>query len=71
MKSSLINGKTKTEKYPCLKIYSNDMVVLFLDKGEGLVVHPGNSNDYNIGDYRVTWDEEEFELLTGTITLKN
>ena len=58
------------ENFPCLKIFNNNLVVLFTDYGIGTVVF-SNNIDYSIGEYDTGWDMSEFTNYNGKVVLEN
>ena len=75
MKSDLVGKPKKPEvpEYPCLKISkTSGVVVLFTKAHTGTAVHVPNSSYFTqLGDGSLTWFEDNFETLRGTITLSN
>lgn len=57
-------------EYPYLGIHKNNFIVLFTGDSTGFVVVT-NSILYNIGEYNKFWNEDNFEIFVGEITLKN
>ena len=73
-----ITVKTVTEdttvEYPILmKAKNSQLIVLFGREGEGTIIkcfHYTKEN-YKVGEYRTTWQMENFEPFTGTVLLEN
>ena len=71
--AEVIEGKRKEEKqkYPCLKISSEDgQIVFFTAPKKGITVAQGNS-DHRIGRESETWAEYLFVPFTGSVTLRD
>ena len=69
---SVVKEKQAENKaeYPCLKISTNETVVLFTSKGTGTLIHNPNGT-WPIGYYSRNWIEVEFTPFSGTIELSN
>jgi hypothetical protein len=70
MKSTLDFTPTKMG-YPCLKIHKsvNGLVVFFIAKSSGFVV--GSTSECELGIYKGSWLEEDFDPFNGKIILEN
>ncbi len=56
--------------YPCLKIARHSRtIVLFEAMNIGMCVFAGPLN--RIGEYSRSWDEEEFEMFYGDVTISS
>jgi hypothetical protein len=73
MKTELNEVPAKTEpSYPYLKINRNTgCVVLFTEKDKGTCVYQSPTSTGELGDHLSCWEERNFELFNGTITLSN
>ena len=73
MKTELNEVPAKTEPpYPYLKINRNTgVVVLFTERNKGTCVYQTPKGSDEVGDHLVCWEERNFELFNGTITLSN
>lgn len=66
-----VKDKEHKHKYPWIGIHSdNNVIVLFVKSNTGVCLHRGDSI-YPVGDWSYTWDEKEFNIFTGQITLSN
>lgn len=73
MITSVSENVTPT-KYPYLGKYKSkihEFIILFVSKGTGVVVMNVIGNTRSVGDFGTDWDEKQFELFTGSVTLKN
>lgn len=62
----------KEDNYPCLKVASSGIVVLFVKASTGTVVKsPFTSGGQSIGAYSCKWDETGFDLLVSKLVLEN
>ena len=72
---SKVQGKHIINFYPkknypkYRKCRSSDMIVLFHDEDEGIVMHP-NKKHY-VGFYSRTWFQRDFEDATGELIISN
>jgi hypothetical protein len=60
--------------YPYLGIRQkgdSTIIVLFSEKGRGVLVYKDGDHVYNIGDYCSGWSEETFSVYQSTVTLSN
>ena len=58
------------EEYPKYrKCRSSEMIVLFHDEDEGIVMHPNKK--HNVGFYSRTWFQRDFEDATGELIISN
>jgi len=73
MIKSIVEKKELVVEYPCIKISNHDLIVLFSDVREGVVLAIGSTTNtiYKIGYYSHEWCESEFESFNGEITLSN
>ena len=73
MKTELNEVSAKTEASdPYLKINRNTgAVVLFAERNKGTCVYQTPKGSGEVGDHLVCWEERNFELFNGTITLSN
>lgn len=68
---SIVN-KTEVEQvdeYPCLKISNKGNIVLFIGREAGTCIHTAAFHE--VGEYRGNWEESNFELFNGTVSLSN
>ena len=72
MKSKIIEEKIEqTIDYPCLMIREDQkLVVLFIYKSNGVVVHPGTSS-WKLGQSCQFFEMNYFTPFNGTIELSN
>jgi hypothetical protein len=56
--------------YPCLKIFPDDTIVLFISSQCGTVVSSGTSEN-PIGYYSMEWCENDTVLYHGRLVLEN
>ena len=67
MLKTKINKELFEHEYPCLKIASSGLVVLFTEYGHGTVIV---ENIYHsIGTYSPIWKMEDFKPFKGTVEL--
>ena len=78
MKSKIKEAvKSNEVKYPCLKkwTYALDpehyMITLFLSKGCGVTVFKSEKSNADLFLYENSYDEDEFEVFNGEVTLSN
>lgn len=70
MISVKVCNKDKEVGYPCLKISSNGIIVLFISKNTGTLLEKGETKS-NVGEYSTCWSEFCFKPLESPITLEN
>jgi hypothetical protein len=58
---------TLESSYPKLMVnHEENIIVLFWEEEKGIVVYTKNL-DYNLGEYRIDWDSDNFYNWYGTI----
>lgn len=76
MKSVIKHKKQEKakSKYPCLKISTyNGIIILFTAPQTGMKMNylcTSNAQS-RVGEYSATWDEDNFVLFDGEVTLSN
>ncbi len=62
------NQEQAGNEYPCAKITTDGLLVLFNKPGNGMVLR--SDNNWKIGEYITLWEEKNFKPWYGTITLE-
>lgn len=70
----IVDEKSKTQevKYPFIgKSIRSNLIALFIEKGKGVVLEPGENDMWSLGSYCDDFFMDNFKPFGGRITLEN